>query len=56
MELPTSLNYTASKSVIRYKRFNVRTLGTNSASAGSVVRMRLPEGLINYHLFPYVLT
>ena len=51
MELPTSLNYTASKSVIRYKRFNVRTLGTNSASAGSVVRMRLPEGLINLSSF-----
>ena len=47
MELPTSLNYTASKSVIKYKRFNVRTLGTNSGGAGSVVRMKLPNGLIN---------
>lgn len=51
MELPTSLNYTASKSVIKYKRFNVRTLGTNSGSAGSVVRMRLPNGLINLSSF-----
>ena len=51
MELPTSLNYTASKSVIKYKRFNVRTMGTNSGSAGSVVRMRLPNGLINLSSF-----
>jgi len=51
MELPTSLNYTASKSVIKYKRFNVRTLGTNSGGAGSVVRMRLPNGLINLSSF-----
>jgi len=51
MELPTSLNYTASKSVIKYKRFNVRTLGTNSGGAGSVVRMRLPDGLINLSSF-----
>lgn len=51
MELPTSLNYTASKSVIKYKRFNVRTLGTNSGGAGSVVRMKLPNGLINLSSF-----
>lgn len=51
MELPTSLNYTASKSVIKYKRFNVRTLGTNSGNGGSVVRMRLPDGLINLSSF-----
>jgi hypothetical protein len=51
MELPTSLNYTASKSVIKYKRFNVRTMGTNSGGAGSVVRMRLPNGLINLSSF-----
>ena len=50
-QLPSSLNYTASKSVIKYKRFNVRTLGTNSGSGGSVVRMRLPNGLINLSSF-----
>lgn len=51
MEIPASLNYTASKSVIKYKRFNVRTLGTNSGGAGSVIRMRLPNGLINLSSF-----
>jgi hypothetical protein len=50
-QLPTSLNYTASKSVIKYKRFNVRTNSTNSGGAGSVVRMRLPNGLINLSSF-----
>ena len=50
-QLPTSLNYTASKSVIKYKRFNVRTNSTNSGGAGSVIRMRLPNGLINLSSF-----
>jgi hypothetical protein len=50
-QLPTSLNYTASKSVIKYKRFNVRTNSTNSGGAGSVVRMKLPNGLINLSSF-----
>ena len=51
MELPTSLNYTASKHIIKYKRFNVRTQGTNSGGAGSVIRMKLPEGLLNLSSF-----
>jgi len=51
MELPTSLNYTASKAVIKYKRFNVRTNGTNSGGPGSVIRMKLPNGLINLSSF-----
>jgi len=51
MELPTSLNYTASKHIIKFKRFNVRTQGTNSGGAGSVIRMKLPEGLLNLSSF-----
>lgn len=51
MELPTSLNYTASKHIIKYKRFPVRTQGTNSGGAGSVIRMKLPEGLLNLSSF-----
>ena len=50
-QLPTSLNYTALKSVIKYKRFNVRTNSTNRGGAGSVVRMKLPNGLINLSSF-----
>ena len=51
MDLPNSLNYTASKSVIKYKRFNVRTTGTNSGGPSSVIRMKLPNGLINLSSF-----
>ena len=51
MDLPNSLNYTASKSVIKYKRFNVRTTGTNSGRPSSVIRMKLPNGLINLSSF-----
>ncbi len=50
-QLPTSLNYTASKSVIKYKRHNVRTTSTNSGGSGSVFRFRLPNGLINLSSF-----
>lgn len=51
MEYPTSLNYTASKSVIKYKRYNVRTSTTNSGGSGSILRFRLPNGLINLSSF-----
>jgi hypothetical protein len=51
MEYPTSLNYTASKSVIKYKRYNVRTSTTNSGGSGSTLRFRLPNGLINLSSF-----
>ena len=51
MDLPNSLNYTASKSVIKYKRFNVRTTGTNSGGPSSVIKMKLPNGLINLSSF-----
>ena len=51
MDFPNSLNYTASKSVIKYKRFNVRTTGTNSGVPSSVIRMKLPNGLINLSSF-----
>lgn len=51
MELPTSLNYTASKSVIKYKRFNVRTTSTNSGGANSTFRFVLPNGLLNLSSF-----
>ena len=51
MEYPTSLNYTASKSVIKYKRYNVRTSTTNNGGSGSILRFRLPNGLINLSSF-----
>ena len=51
MEYPTSLNYTASKSVIKYKRYNVRTSTTNSGGSGSILRFRLPHGLLNLSSF-----
>jgi hypothetical protein len=51
MEYPTSLNYTASKSVIKHKRYNVRTSTTNNGGSGSILRFRLPNGLINLSSF-----
>ena len=51
MELPTSLNYTGSKAVIKYKRYNVRTTSTNSGGAGSTFRFVLPNGLLNLSSF-----
>lgn len=50
-ELPKSLNYSASKNIIKYKRFNVKSSSTNSGSANSIFRFKLPNGLINLSSF-----